>query len=72
MLKTGLNALLSLDYIYENGDNEKKQEVITAIFPDKLRFENKILRTVSLNEAMGLIYMINNRFPENKNGQNGK
>lgn len=71
LLKNGLNALLSLDYIYESGDNEKKQEVITAIFPEKLRFENKVLRTVYVNEAVRLIYMINNKLPENKNGQNG-
>ena len=71
LLNSGLERLLSIDYIYENGDNTKKQEVITAIFSKKLEIENNQLRTDCTNEVVRLIYLINKELDKNKNGQNG-
>lgn len=71
LLDTGIDGLLKLDDIYENADIDKKREVISSLFPEKLHFENNSLRTGRVNEAVRLIYLISNEFNENKKGQNG-
>jgi hypothetical protein len=69
LLDKGLNTLLGLNYIYEKEGNENKQLVISTMFPGKLYFENKILRTGTINSIAELIYQINNelRLEGNKN-----
>ncbi|MDZ7646000.1 MAG: recombinase family protein [Cytophagales bacterium] len=67
LLDRGLNNLLKLDNIYEAGDIEKKREVIGSIYPEKLTFDRFELRTTHVNEAVHLIYMINNELGANKN-----
>lgn len=73
LLKLGIGKLLSLDSIYENSDNDKKIEIISSCFPDKLYFENRALRTFRVNEVLNYIYQITNDLgPKNKreNGNN--
>jgi len=71
LLDKGIDNLLGLDHIYETADIDKKREVISSMFPEKLHFENSSLRTGRVNEAVKYIYMINSNLGENKKGQNG-
>jgi site-specific DNA recombinase len=72
LLDRGLTNLLRLDYIYETGDIEKKREVISSMYPEKMTFDGFVLRTPRVNEAVRFIYMINSELGANKNRTNGK
>ncbi len=69
LLDKGIGNLLKLDHIYETADVDKKREVISSIFPEKLHFENSSLRTGRVNEAVKYIYMIDSDLDQNKKGQ---
>src|SRR5690606_37921674 len=51
LLNKGVSNLLRLDKIYETTDIDKKREVISSIFPEKLYIENNVRRTFRVNEA---------------------
>ncbi len=70
LLNKGIDTLLRLDYIYETADIEKKRELISSIFPEKLHFESNTVRTGRVNEAVKFIYMIDSKIGRKKNGQN--
>ena len=54
----------------EGRDALTKKEVLVSIYREKLRFDGKKCRTPRLNEAVRLIYNINNnKVQENKNGK---
>ena len=65
----GIDILLKLDYIYETADVDKKREVISSIFPEKLHFEKSSLRTDRVNEFIKFIYLIDSNLGGNKKGQ---
>lgn len=65
-----LNKVLKLDYVYETGDIEKKREVISSMYPEKLSFDGFSLRTTRINEAVRLIYLLDKDFGQNKNRTN--
>ncbi len=69
LLDKGIDNLLKLDYIYETADIDKKREVISSMFPEKLHFENNSLRTSRINEAVSFIYLIDSDLGGNKKGQ---
>ena len=69
LLDKGIDILLKLDYVYETADIDKKREVISSMFPEKLHFENSSLRTGRVNEAVKFIYMIDSNLGGNKKGQ---
>ncbi len=71
LLDKGLNNLLKLDYAYETGEIEKKREVISSMYPEKLTFDGFSFRTNRINEAVRIIYTLDKDFGENKTGQNG-
>jgi site-specific DNA recombinase len=71
LLNTGLKNLFRLDSVYEKGDTEKKREVISSMYPDKLIFDGDRLRTPRVNEAAWLIYNLGAGFGRNEKGQNG-
>jgi site-specific DNA recombinase len=71
LLNKGIDNLLMLDHIYETGDIEKKREVISSMFPEKMSFDGTSLRTPRVNEAVNYIYMMNNELGRNKNRTNG-
>jgi len=54
----GIDNLLQLDTVYEKGDIEKKREVISSMYPEKLTFDGFSLRTTRINEAVRLIYTL--------------
>jgi site-specific DNA recombinase len=70
LLDTGVNNLLKLDHLYEIADIEKKREIISSIYPEKLTFDGNEFRTIRINEAIRLIYSIGAGCSENKNRTN--
>lgn len=72
LLDKGVDNLLKLDTIYETGGIEKKREVISSMYPEKLTFDGFVLRTTRMNEAASYIYMCDKELGQNKNRTNGK
>ena len=71
LLDRGINNLLKLDYLYEVVDTEKKREIISSMYPEKLTFDGFTLRTTRINEVIRIIYSVGEGFSENKNRTNG-
>ena len=55
--------------MYENDSIDKKREVISSIFPEKMHFENNCLRTGRVNEVVDYIYLLNKQLDTKKRGQ---
>ena len=70
LLNKGVNNLLKLDYVYETGDTEKKREVISSMYPEKMTFDGFSVRTNRINEVARLIYSMDVGSSENKNRTN--
>ena len=62
----GLKNLFRLDSVYEKGDTEKKREVISSMYPDKLIFDGDRLQTPRVNESARLIYSLDAGLDKNK------
>ncbi len=71
LLTKGVNNLLKLDYVYETGDIEKKREVISSMYPEKMTFDGFSVRTNRINEVARLIYSMDVGSSENKNRTSG-
>ena len=65
----GIENLLKLDYIYQDGGIEKKREAIGSMYPEKLTFDGGRLRTTRINDAVQIIYALDKAFSENEKGQ---
>jgi hypothetical protein len=72
LLNTGLKKLFRPESVYEKGDTEKKREVISSIYPDKLIFDGDRLRTPRVNKASRLIYSLGVGLDKNETGQSGR
>lgn len=59
---------MKLDYLYEEGTIEEKRNMVGSIFPENLIFNKIDYRTTRINEAVRLIYLINNKLSSKKNG----
>jgi site-specific DNA recombinase len=64
----GLDNLIRLDQLYENGTIKEKREIVGSIFPENLCFNGEQYRTTRLNEAVRQIYLIESGLDQNKNG----
>jgi site-specific DNA recombinase len=53
LLDKGVNNLLKLDYLYEIADIEKKREIISSIYPEKLTFDGNDFRTIESMKPFG-------------------
>ena len=51
LLNKGVKNLLKLDYVYETEDTEKKREIISSMYPEKMTFDGFSLRTNRINES---------------------
>jgi len=71
LLDVGINNLLKLDYIYGEGEIERKRIVISSMYPEKLTFDGDRLRTNRVNEAARIIYTLDQGLGQNKKGQSG-
>ena len=72
LLNKGTNNLLKLNYLYETADIEKKREIISSMYPEKMAFDGFSVRTNRINEVARLIYSMDVGFSENKNRTNQK
>ena len=50
-----LDLLLNLNKYYTSAKTETKQRIIGSVFPEKMIFENKIVRTLKVNQVVSLI-----------------
>ena len=71
LLNKGVNNLLKLDSVYETGDIEKKREIISSMYPEKMTFDGFSVRTNRINEVAKLIYSMDVGSIENKNRTSG-
>jgi site-specific DNA recombinase len=71
LLDAGIDNLLKLDYIYEDGQIDRKRTVISSMYPEKLTFDGDRLRTNRINEAARIIYTLDKGLDKNEKGQNG-
>ena len=55
LLDKGINNQLKPDYLYEAVDTEKKREIISSMYPEKLTFDGCVLRTNRINEVARMI-----------------
>ena len=70
LLDKGVKNLLRLEYLYETADTEKKRDIISSMYPEKLTFDGFTLRTTRINEVIRIIYSMGEGFSENKNRTN--
>jgi len=61
--------LSNLDKYYEQRDVIRKQHIISLIFPSKLVFDNKIVRTLEVNKVVSLICSYNKGSRKNNKGK---
>ena len=54
-----------------NADSDRRREIIDSIFPDKLRFDNGVVRINRGNEVVKCVYQITNDLGGLKKIQNG-
>jgi site-specific DNA recombinase len=71
LLRSAFNNLYHLHSLYENGTIREKRKIIGSIYPEKLVFDGFQYRTARLNEAVRLIYTMDNGFNEIKNRKDG-
>ena len=69
LLDKGVNNLLRLEYLYETADSEKKRDIISSMYPEKLTFDGFTLRTTRINEVIRIIYSMGVGFSEKKTGK---
>jgi len=71
LLDKGIDNLIKLEHIYETSDIEKKREIISSMYPEKMTFDGFSFRTNRINEAVRLVYSMGEGYSENKNRTNG-
>ncbi len=68
-LKRTLTVLPNISKWYANSGIQEKRNIISSIFPEKIVFDGKECRTQSINPAISLILLINNKVEGKKKGQ---
>jgi site-specific DNA recombinase len=58
----------NLPQFYAEADSDIKRSIIGSIFPEKWVFNGESHRTENMNEAVQLIYYINNKLRHKKTG----
>ena len=71
-LKMGFNELTIIKKLYDKSTVAQKQEIISSIFPDKLKFEGKKCRTPRINDTLRYILQIDKNLEEKNKGQFSK
>jgi hypothetical protein len=61
-----VELLKDIEKTYQKRDTVTKQHIVSSIFPTKLVFDNKKVRTLEINKVLSLICSIDNGFKENK------
>ena len=71
-LKMGFNELTIIKKLYDKSTVGQKQEIISSIFPDKLKFDGKKCRTPRINDTLRYILQIDKNLEEKNKGQFSK
>ena len=69
LLDNSIDVLSKLDITYLKANIETKRKLIGSIYSEKLCFDGINYRTASTNEVVSLIYLMNNKLSERKNGK---
>ncbi len=67
LIDKAVSTLSNLDIIYTEANVTRKREIISSIYPEKLSFDGMQYRTPRINEAVRLIYQIDNQLVSIKN-----
>ncbi len=67
LIEKAVSTLSHLDIIYNEANITMKREIISSIYPEKLSFDGLQYRTPRINEAVRIIYQINNKLGAIKN-----
>ena len=67
-LSKAVDNLSHLDEIYQTATTIKKRQIVGSIFPEKLTFDGENFRTARLNQAVQLIYSLDEAFRQKENG----
>lgn len=68
LFRKAIDAVLQLDNLYHSADIVRKRTIIGSMFPEKLIFDGKVLRTPRINEAIRLIRSLDKGFRGKENG----
>jgi site-specific DNA recombinase len=66
LLQKAMGNLCSVKSLYEAGTVAQKRQIISSMYPEKMTFDGFQYRTLRLNEAVRLIYMLDKGFGEIK------
>ncbi|XOV69335.1 MAG: recombinase family protein [Fluviicola sp.] len=69
-LKQTIQVLPNMLEWYRNSSVQQKKELLGSIFPEKLVFDGKQVRTTIINPVLALVLRYAAEFRENKKGQN--
>lgn len=72
LYQKAINKMESIGKQYNNTDIEGKRLLLGSIFPNKIHFENKKVRTTDVNPILNEIASINKAYSGIKNGTNLK
>jgi site-specific DNA recombinase len=70
LLNKALSNISQLDKLYEEASTEGKRKIIGSMFPEKLTFEKKEVRTTKINEALRLMLLFYKDLNTKKKGTN--
>ena len=65
-----ISNISQLDILYAEGTVIQKRKIISSMFPEKLTFDGFQHRTIRVNDAIGLMCLINSKLQGKKNGTN--
>jgi site-specific DNA recombinase len=65
-IEDSVELLLNLDKLYEQKDTATKQRIVSSIFPSKLIFDNKKVRTLKMNKVLQLLCSNDRAFRKSK------
>lgn len=66
IIEKAVSSLSQLDILYTKANVTGKRQIISSIYPEKLCFDGLQYRTSRINDAVNLIYQINNELRAKK------
>ena len=64
-----ISNVSQLDVLYTGGTVSQKRKIISSMFPEKLTFDGFQYRTNRVNDAIGLMCLIDNKIKGKKNAK---
>lgn len=69
LIDKSIKVLENIDNLYLKGNSKTKNNIIGSMFPEKLEFDGEHFRTTRVNEAVRLIFNIDEAFSQKERGQ---